>query len=181
MGLHFYQSQGYLCPKEKKTVKCYSENWPQCSSNDLERAWRRLQTESGSSLSYCTLSRWRHTIVAKTRFSFRQEEVPSSETSKFTVAIYDVAFSSLKPNLFTGFSTFYSPLGKRVLAPGKRQLAPWKTTTCPLENDYFPPGKRLLAPWKTSRREPLKRSCALQSFSIFQHNQVQGNRDTVSL
>ena len=107
VGLHFYQSQGYLCPKEKKTVKCYLENWPQCSSNDLERAWRRLQTESGSSLSYCTLSRWRHTIGAKTRFSFWQAEVPSSETSKFTVAIYDVAFSSLKPTLFTGFSTFY--------------------------------------------------------------------------
>ena len=58
------------------------------------------------------MSRWRHTIGAKTRFSFWQAKVPSSETSKFTIAIHDVAFSSLKRTLFTGFSSTPPPRKK---------------------------------------------------------------------
>ena len=75
--------------------------------------------------------------------------------------------------LLVPWKTTTRPLENDYLPPGKRLLVPWKTTTCPLENDYLPPGKRLLAPWKTSRREPLKRDCALASFSIFQQNQYK--------
>ena len=63
------------------------------------------------------MSRRRHTIGAKTRFSFWQAKVPSSETSMFTVAIHDVAFSSLKRTLFTGFSSTPPPPRKTSRKP----------------------------------------------------------------